>query len=261
MVQLHQLLKDKFKDLDISRQYLSDIIRDNNITRKRATFTHFPKTLRGQERNEKNELKQFFKEVNKYSLNNIISIDESSISTSLSLNYCRNDLGKRCIIKTNDNAVFKKYSLVVAICNNKCLGYKLYDDGAVNATRFNEFIKKILKDRKNNLLILDNGQIHKKEETSNIIKNSKNNVLFTVPYHPRLNPIEQWFNQVKHFIKLDKPTTFELLKISLKKSIKKIKEEHYKNYFIYAFDKKYYIDNKKQSKSSKVKKPKNYKNQ
>ena len=209
MIQLHQLLKNKFKDLIISRQYLSDIIRDNNITRKRATFKHFPKTFRGQIRDEKEELIKFFNEI--------------SISTSLSVNYCRNDLGKRCIIKTSDNSVFKKYSLLVAISNKKCLGYELYDEGAVNSDRFNIFIEKILKDVKNKLIILDNGQIHKKENTQNIIKNSNNNLLFTIPYHYRLNSIEQWFNQVKHFIKLDKPTTYELLKISLKNSITKRK--------------------------------------
>jgi transposase len=42
---LQELLKSKFPKLDISRQYLSDIIRDNNITRKRATFKHFPKLI------------------------------------------------------------------------------------------------------------------------------------------------------------------------------------------------------------------------
>ena len=41
---LHQKLHNKFIDLSICRQYLSNIIRDNNITRKRATFEHFPKT-------------------------------------------------------------------------------------------------------------------------------------------------------------------------------------------------------------------------
>jgi hypothetical protein len=42
---LQELLKSKFPKLDISRQYLSDIIRDNNITRKRATFKHFRKLI------------------------------------------------------------------------------------------------------------------------------------------------------------------------------------------------------------------------
>ena len=60
MKHLHQLIINKYPTLKISRQYLSDIIRDNNITRKRATFAHFPNTYRGQIRNEKQELKDFF---------------------------------------------------------------------------------------------------------------------------------------------------------------------------------------------------------
>ena len=193
-------------------------------------------------------------------MDNIISIDETSISTSLSVNYCREELGKRCIIKTDNNQVFKKYSLVVAISNKKCLGYKLYEDGAVNSERFNKFLTNILKNTKNNLVILDNGQIHKKEETKNIIKKSKNNLLYTIPYHPRLNIIENWFNQVKHYMKLDKSTTFEQLKESLKKSIKKIKKEHYENYFIYAYNKEIYKNNKeKNKKSTKQRKLKIYK--
>ncbi len=258
--QLHTLVKDKFKKLDVSRRYLHDIIRDNNITYKRATFEHFPKTYRGEERDEKAELKKFYKEVEKYKLDDIISIDETSISTSLSVNYCRNDLGKRCIIKTDDNAVFKKYSLVVAISNKKCLGYKLYENGAVNADRFNDFLKEILKDTKGKLIILDNGQIHKKENVKNTISESGNKLLYTCPYHPRLNCIEQWFNQTKHYIKQDKPKNFNELKESLKNSINKIKKEHYKNYFIYAYNKKSYKDDKKNSKkSSKHRKLKIYK--
>ena len=140
---LYLLFKNKFPDLDISRQYIHDLIRDNNITRKRATFEHFPLTYRGESRDEQAELQAFFKEIKKFSLDDIISIDETSLSTSLGFNYCRNELGKRCIIKTNDNAVFTKYSLVVAITNNKCIGYTLYQKGAVNSDRFNEFIKDI----------------------------------------------------------------------------------------------------------------------
>jgi len=69
--------------------------------------------------------------------------------------------------------------------------------------------------------------------------------------------IEQWFNQVKHYIKLDKPSTFIKLKESLTSSILKIKIDNYKNYFIYAYNKEIYKKNSK--KSSKYKKPKIYK--
>ena len=63
---LLELIKGKFPKLDISRQYLSKIIRDNNITTKRATFKHFPKTYIGNIRNEKEELKEFFDVINKF---------------------------------------------------------------------------------------------------------------------------------------------------------------------------------------------------
>jgi len=259
MKELHILLTDKYKKLDISRQYLSEILRDNNITRKRATFEHFPKKYRGLPRDEKAELNDFFKVISKFSLDNIISIDETSISPSLSFNYCREKLGKRCIIKTDDNAVFQKYSLLVAIDNKKCIGYKLYRKGAVNAERFNDFLKIICSNIKNKLIILDNGKIHKKDETKKIIKDSGNFLLYTVPYHPRLNTIEHWFNQVKHYMKLDKVFTYDELKDNLKKSVRKIKKEHYINYFIYAYNKEYY-KNKEKRKSSKHRKLKIYKN-
>ena len=53
------------------------------------------------------------------------------------------------------------------------------------------------------------------------LKNSGNFLLYTCPYHPRLNCIEQWFNQLKHYIKLDKPKNLIKLKESLNNSIKK----------------------------------------
>lgn len=245
---LQELLKSKFPKLDISRQYLSDIIRDNNITRKRATFKHFPKTYRGNIRNEKEELKEFFDAINKFKLEDIISIDETSVSTSLTHNYCRAFLGDRCVKKTTNNEVFKKYSLVVAINNKKCIASELYQNGAVNSERFNDFLKKICSKVRGKLFVLDNGQIHKKESTKQIIKESGNYLVYTCPYHPRLNSIEQFFNQMKHYIKLDKPNTFTALDGSVKTSIDKIKPTNYENYFIYAYNKDYYknkLNNKK----------------
>jgi hypothetical protein len=46
------------------------------------------------------------------------------------------------IKKTTNNEVFKKYYLVLAINNKKCIVTKLYQNIAVNAERFNVFLKK-----------------------------------------------------------------------------------------------------------------------
>lgn len=42
------------------------------------------------------------------------------------LEYSRCQLGKKCIIKTDDNYVFRKFTLLVTINNSKCIGSKLY---------------------------------------------------------------------------------------------------------------------------------------
>lgn len=66
---------------------------------------------------------------------------------------------------------------------------------------------------------------------------------------------------MKYYIKLYESKNYNELKEDLKKSIKNIKEENYKNYFIYAYNKEYYKKDKNSSKksSSKHRKPKIYK--
>lgn len=140
----------------------------------------------------------FFNLVKDYDLKDIISIDETSVKLGMFLNYCRSNLGKRCVLKSDTNVIFTKHSLIVAISDRRCIGYKLYDQGAVNAERFEAFLQPIANRYQNKLFILDNAQIHKSQSVKNLIRNSGNKVLYTLPYSPRLNPIEQFFNQVKH---------------------------------------------------------------
>jgi hypothetical protein len=64
---------------------------------------------------------------------------------------------------------------------------------------------------------------------------------------------------MKHYIKLDKPTTFLTLNNSVKMSISKIKPENYKNYFIYAYNKDYYKTYKKSKKYNRRREEKIYK--
>jgi hypothetical protein len=60
------------------------------------------------------------------------------------------------IKKTTNNEVFKKYSLIVAINNKKCISSELYQNGAVNAERFNEFLKNICSKVKGSLIYQEN---------------------------------------------------------------------------------------------------------
>ena len=46
------------------------------------------------------KIKEFYEEVQKYKLEDIISIDETSIKSLQKRNHCYNEIGKRCVIKT-----------------------------------------------------------------------------------------------------------------------------------------------------------------
>ena len=179
MEELYKIIKKKYKDFDITPQHLGQILRDNNITRKRTRHEHYPKERYGKLTDLKNDLKKFYKEISKYSLNKIISLDETSIKPAMILEYSKCFLGKRCIIKTDDNYVFKKFILLCAINNRKCIGAKLYKEGGMTKERFVEFLEEnIFNKYKDNLIILDNAGSHNNQYVKDAILKSGNKYLF-----------------------------------------------------------------------------------
>jgi transposase len=261
MEELYKIIKKKYKEFDITSQHLGQVIRDNNITRKRTRHEHYPKERYGKPTDIKKELKAFYKEIDKYSLDKIISLDETSIKPAMYLPYSKCDLGKRCVVKTDDNYVFRKFTLLCAISNSKCIGATLYKEGGMTKERFVEFLEaNIFNKYKNHLIILDNAGSHNNEYVKQAIINSGNKYLFTIPYTPKCNAIEQYFNQIKHYLKLNKKVLkYDELVIEIKNAIKQVKKENYKNYFENAYNKDAYKDYVKKDSTLK-RTPKNYKN-
>ena len=236
MEDLRTLLVGKYPDADISREHIGRLLRDNDKTRKRLRKRHEPKLYRGKERNHKGEVQEYLKQARKYDLDKIICLDETAIYANLHPSYARCDIGKRCYIKSDDNKVFTHYSLLVAITNKKTIGWTIYEKGAVNAERLVEFINEFIKGKyDDNLVIMDNAMFHKSPEVKKAIADSKNTIQYTVPYYPRSNPIEQYFSQMKHYLKKESPVSFADIKKVVEKSIAKVKEQNYNNYFLHAF--------------------------
>lgn len=177
--------------------------------------------------------------MSKYKLNKIINLDETSISPAMIAEYSRCTSGKRCIIKTDNSFFFRKFTLLVAIKNTKCIGWILYEKGGMTKERLVDFIKCFIFNKyKNHLIILDNAGSHKNNFVKNTIIESNNNYLFSVPYTPKTNAIENMFNQFKYYLKLNKKVLkFNEIKLEIKKAFTKITKQHYKNYFLYAYDK------------------------
>jgi len=238
-------IKKKYPSFDITPQHLGQVIRDNNKTRKRTRHEHFPKERYKKPIDKKNEMNKFFTEVRKFPINKIICLDETSVGSALKPTYSRCNLGKRCIIKTSNQFVFRKFTLLVAISNTKCVGKELYEKGGMTKERLLEFLEKhIFPNYKDHLIILDNAGSHNNELIKNAITKSGNTYLFAVPYTPRSNlPIEAYFNQIKTYMKKDRNVrNYQQLENNVDKAIEKVKKENYKNYFEYAYNLKEGID-------------------
>ena len=55
--------------------------------------------------------------------------------------YSRCPLGRRCIVKTDDSYFYRKFTLLCAVNNSKCVGWKLYEQGGMTKERLVEFLK------------------------------------------------------------------------------------------------------------------------
>ena len=176
----------------------------------------------------KKELKLFYSVTDKFNLNKIICIDETSVSASMLINYSRCELGKRCVMRTKDNRVFKKYTLIVAMNYKGIIGWVLYEKGGMNSERMIEFLKKYVLKKRNNLIIMDNSPSHKSLKIREEISKTTNSLHFSVPYRPKTNAVESWFNQFKHYFKLDSShLSFNELKSHVSIIIQNIPKKHY----------------------------------
>jgi hypothetical protein len=91
--------------------------------------------------------------------------------------------------------------------------------------RFVEFLEEnIFNKYKNHLIILDNAGSHNNEYVKQAIINSGNKYLFSLPYTPKTNrTIEEFFNQIKHYLKLNKKVLkYDELVVEIKNAIKQV---------------------------------------
>ena len=221
----------EFNDITLSKTHLSNIIKYANITYKKVQITHHPITRYGKTINYNEEYKKFYSKIKKYKLDDIISIDESSINVGLHTLRGREEIGKRLNKITTDNKVFVKYTLIMAISTKGVLEWTLYEKGGSDHLRLIEFLGKVIKNKKNKLILMDNASCHRNQEVKDYITNKKNDLIHILPYHHFQNPIEKLFNQLKYYMRKDEPMSYDLIKKSIKKSIKYIELETFNNYF------------------------------
>ena len=240
------LLKNKYPNLDLNKSHISRIIHDNNITLKMTRIRHEPVKRFGKDIDINKSIKEFYDEVKKYKIEDIICIDETSVKTLQKRNHCYSEKGKRCVIKTQSQEVFKKYTGIFAISVNGVVGWDLYEKSGINADRMVEFLEaKITNKFKNKLIILDNASSHRNPKVKEVI-NKDNHLLYAVPYQHFTNSIENYFSMLKSRLQKLDGLKYENLKENIQKVISEIPKEKYENIFKGAYERpeKYVPKNK-----------------
>ena len=170
--------------------------------------------------------------------------------------HCYNEIGKRCVIKTQSQEVFKKYTAIFAISGKGVEGFELYEKGGIDTNRLKTFLEThIFNKYRDKLIILDNASSHRNEIIKNLI-NQNNKVLYSVPYQHFTNAIENFFSMFKSRLSKLDGLTYNELKVNINKVINNISQEKFLNIFKGAYNRK-----EKYIKRSITRKriPKNYK--
>lgn len=229
-----KLIKEKF-GVQLSDRSIYNILHKHKITRKRIRSKYYPEKREGQ---EKQDLDTFYNKLKQYDYTKTICLDETSIPLNMTLSYGRSRSGTRVIKKTNKYP-YKRFNLLCAISANKVIGWKLYPErkSGVKTDDILAFYDEFIKDKyKNHLVIMDNAVIHKSKIIRETIENSKNDLLYSVPYHPETNSIEEFFSQLKHYIKKESPNTYEEIDKVIKDILaNKITKEHLTNYLKHSY--------------------------
>lgn len=141
--------------------------------------------------------KEFIDQINKEPIEKIISIDESGFNNSNSPQKARSLKGTRVNLPTK-TIKQKNVSLLMSVTTKGALKYTITEDN-INTTIFFNFIKDIIAilKEKNYIFVFDNVPFHKNKEMLDFIESAGHKVIFTSPYSPNNNPIENIFSIIK----------------------------------------------------------------
>lgn len=106
-------------------------------------------------------------------------------------------------------------------------------DGPINGARFNAWVKEMLCPtlKQGDIVIMDNLSSHKNAAVREAIRAKGARLLFLPPYSPDLNPIEQTFSKIKHWMRMAQARSVDTVQDVLADIINTITPNECINYF------------------------------
>ena len=177
----------------------------------------------------KKKRKEFIKKISKLNLDDIISIDETSIDNQLYPLYAWGPKGTR--IETVRNAVRLRYTIITAISKNKIIHYEIIKN-STNSVHFKNFIETLVKKGIcKKYLLMDNARIHHAKIVKDYVSTTSNILLYNAPYTPEYNPIEMVFSKLKSILRSKINNNYKQIIQNIKVSFNKITKTELNNYY------------------------------
>ena len=106
-------------------------------------------------------------------------------------------------------------------------------DGPINGERFLLYVEKMLVPtlKPGDIVIMDNLGSHKGKAVRQAIRNAGARLLFLPKYSPDLNPIEQVFAKLKHWLRKAVARSFETVSSAIGDILGRITAQECANYF------------------------------
>lgn len=141
----------------------------------------------------------------------LVFIDETGTATNMAPIYGWGPKNER-LIGSVSYGHWKRTTFVGGLTLNGFIA-PLVIEQAMNAAIFEAWIEQsLIPDMPQNaIIVMDNLSAHKGERVRELIEAAGGEVLYLPPYSPDLNPIEQAFSKLKHWLRAAQETTTENL--------------------------------------------------
>jgi transposase len=219
-------IQNKF-NITLSKASIYYVLHKNNLTYKKMYVKNNPNDeiiTNGL----KNNLKKKFEDIN--DIDKLISYDEMSICLNSKPNkgWCKK--GKICYVETKNKTIFnKRYSIGMSINIKGKIDFTITEK-SLKSNKFHTFMKKINKN--NHYIFMDNASIHTNKFFKNSVIKNNWNIIYNVPYHSHLNPIEYVFSLLrKKLLNDNNVSTYDDIINTLLSFKKNINPQHITNIF------------------------------
>jgi transposase len=161
----------------------------------------------------------------------LLFIDETWVKTNMAPLRGWTQRGRRLMAKV-PHGHWKTMTFLAALRQDRVDAPCVFD-GPINGQRFQLYVEKMLVPvlKAGDIVIMDNLGSHKGKAVRQAIRKAGARLLFLPKYSPDLNPIEQLFSKIKHWLRKAAARSVDSVNSSIGEILGRVSAQECANYF------------------------------